>query len=58
VNDQLAPYHDSGLDLLGLVAKGRTLPKPELEIWFTDILGNKYVQIIHLGMQGITPDVV
>lgn len=46
------------LDLLGLVAKGNTLPKPELKIWFTDILGNKYVQGIHLGRQGITHDVV
>lgn len=46
------------LDLLGLVATGRTFPNPELKIWFTDILGNKYVQIIHLGRHGITPDPV
>lgn len=45
-------------DLLALIAKGRTYPKPELKIWFTDILGNKYVQVIHLGRHGITPDVV
>jgi hypothetical protein len=46
------------LDLLGLIAKGRTFPKPELKIWFTDILGNKYVQVIHMSRHGIWSDVV
>jgi hypothetical protein len=30
----------------------------ELKIWFTDILGNKYVQVVHTGADGIWADAV
>lgn len=46
------------LDLLRLIAEGSTYPQSELKIWFTDILGNKYVQVVHTGRKGIWSDVV
>ena len=44
--------------MLGLIVGPKAREKTELKIWFTDILGNKYVQVVHLGRQGIWSDVV
>jgi hypothetical protein len=45
-------------DLLGFLFGCNAWEDSELKIWFTDILGNEYVQVIHLGRRGIWPDVV
>jgi hypothetical protein len=45
-------------DLLGWLIGKDAWEDSELRIWFTDILGNKYVQVVHLGKEGIWPDVV
>ena len=45
-------------DLLRLLTGRDAWEESDLKIRFTDILGNKYVQVIHLGRDGIRPDVV
>jgi AraC-like DNA-binding protein len=45
-------------DLLSLLLGREAFHDYKLKIWFTDILGNKYVQVVHLGKQGIWSDVV
>ena len=46
------------LNLLGWLVGRDAWEDSDLKIWFTDILGNQYVQVVHLGRQGIWPDVV
>lgn len=45
-------------NLLRHLVKRQTPGESQLKIWFTDILGNKYVQVIHIERDGIWSGVV